>query len=88
LLILFLGYCLLNAVRRVDFAGRDLTTWLQTLLHEKGHDFISGGKLKQLEMVAWDNKYKPGDVLKMILIWVLLSLCKQNCSLNNTIMMF
>ena len=45
--ILFLGHCLLNAVRRVDFAGRDLTTELQTLLHEKGHDFISGGKLKQ-----------------------------------------
>jgi actin-related protein len=43
----FLGYCLLNAIRRVDFAGRDLTTELQTLLHEKGQDFISGGKLKQ-----------------------------------------
>lgn len=40
------GYCLLNAVRRVDFAGRDLTSGLQTLLHENGHDFISGADME------------------------------------------
>lgn len=37
------------AIRRLDLGGRDLTSYLQTLLHEKGHDFVTTGKLLYYE---------------------------------------
>jgi len=33
------GYALPHAIRRLDLAGRELTTWMQQLLKERGHSF-------------------------------------------------
>ncbi|XP_063413746.1 uncharacterized protein LOC134696084 [Mytilus trossulus] len=37
------GYCVQPAVKRLDIGGRDLTSYLQFLLYEKGHDFVTTG---------------------------------------------
>ncbi|XP_038603315.1 actin-85C-like [Tachyglossus aculeatus] len=40
----FRGHCLRHGVSRADFAGRDVTTHLATLLLETGHSFVSSAE--------------------------------------------
>ncbi|CAC5374557.1 ACTC1 [Mytilus coruscus] len=37
------GYCIQPAIKRLNLGGSDLTSYLQTLLHEKGHNFVTTG---------------------------------------------
>lgn len=39
----FTGYCIQSAVKRLDLGG--LTSYLQILLPEKGHDFVTTGNI-------------------------------------------
>lgn len=55
------GQCLLPAIRRVDFAGRDLTTYLQTILHERGLDFITGSEIEIVREIKEKLCYVAND---------------------------
>ncbi|KAJ7306455.1 hypothetical protein JRQ81_009809 [Phrynocephalus forsythii] len=41
---IYKGHCLLHAVSRLNFAGRDITKHLATLLLESGHNFLSSSE--------------------------------------------
>ncbi|XP_061457909.1 uncharacterized protein LOC133372838 [Rhineura floridana] len=41
---IYKGHCLLHAISRMNFAGRDITRHLATLLLESGHSFLSSAE--------------------------------------------
>nr|XP_003230734.1 PREDICTED: actin-85C [Anolis carolinensis] len=41
---IYKGHCLLHAISRINFAGRDITKYLATLLLETGHSFLSSSE--------------------------------------------
>ncbi|XP_053137219.1 actin-like [Hemicordylus capensis] len=41
---IFKGHCLLHGISRMNFAGRDITRYLATLLLESGHTFLSSAE--------------------------------------------
>ncbi|XP_078334020.1 uncharacterized protein LOC144625711 [Crassostrea virginica] len=38
------GYALPHAIKRVDLAGRDMTKYLQRILHERGYNFVTSSE--------------------------------------------
>jgi actin-related protein len=44
------GYALPHAIERIDIAGRDLTEYLQRILHERGYSLVRSGKLNILKL--------------------------------------
>jgi actin len=40
------GYSLPHAIMRLNLTGRDLTTWLQKILNERGHRFVTSAELE------------------------------------------
>lgn len=40
------GFAILYAIQRLDFAGRELTAYLQKLLHERGYSFATPAELE------------------------------------------
>lgn len=44
----FDGYSIRDATRRVDFGGRDVTTYLQTLLRQHGHTFDTSAEFEMV----------------------------------------
>ncbi|XP_053256623.1 uncharacterized protein LOC128419671 [Podarcis raffonei] len=64
------GHCLLHAISRMNFAGRDITRYLTTLLLESGHSFLSSAEKEivkdikeNLCYVALDPDYQKGKTL-------------------------
>ncbi|XP_063001409.1 uncharacterized protein LOC134411503 isoform X2 [Elgaria multicarinata webbii] len=41
---IYKSHCLLHAISRINFAGRDITKYLATLLLESGHSFLSSAE--------------------------------------------
>lgn len=69
------GYSLPHAINRIDLAGRDLTSWMATLLMQRGHTFTTSAELEivrdikqQLAYVALDYDAEcakpPSDIEK------------------------
>ena len=44
-MIFILGYAFPHAIKRVDLAGRDMTKYLQRILHERGYNFVTSCKI-------------------------------------------
>ncbi|XP_076071343.1 uncharacterized protein LOC143042768 isoform X1 [Mytilus galloprovincialis] len=62
------GFCMQPAIRRLDLGGRDLTSYLQTLLHEKGHDFVTTGDFEIVREMKEKLCYVAEDYSKEILL--------------------
>ncbi|CAC5421393.1 ACTF [Mytilus coruscus] len=60
------GYCIQPAIKRLDLGGRDLTSYLQTLLHEKGHDFVTTGNFEIVREMKEQLCYVAEDYSKEI----------------------
>ena len=48
---LYEGYCPINAIKRVDIGGRDLTKYMQTLLMQKGYSFTTFSELQEVRQM-------------------------------------
>ncbi|XP_066492869.1 actin-like [Tiliqua scincoides] len=64
---IYKGHCLLHGISRMNFAGRDITKYLATLLLESGHTFLSSAEKEivknikeNLCYVSMDPNHKKG----------------------------
>uniref|UniRef100_A0A670IK78 Uncharacterized protein n=1 Tax=Podarcis muralis TaxID=64176 RepID=A0A670IK78_PODMU len=53
------GHCLLHAISRMNFAGRDITRYLTTLLLESGHSFLSSAEKEIVKDIKENLCYVP-----------------------------
>ncbi|CAC5378050.1 ACTA1 [Mytilus coruscus] len=60
------GYCIQPAVKRLDLGRRDLTSYLQTLLHDKEHDFVTTGDFEIVREIKEKMCYVAEDYSKEI----------------------
>lgn len=59
--IIYEGYCVMPATRRLDYAGGDLTTYLQTLLQERGYDFVNASEMEIVREIKEKMCYVADD---------------------------
>jgi len=58
---IFSGFAIPHAMMRVNFAGRDVTTYLATLLTERGYNFVSASDLEDVRLVKEALSYVSMD---------------------------
>ncbi|XP_062579850.1 uncharacterized protein LOC134241839 [Saccostrea cucullata] len=62
------GYTVLSAMRRLDLAGRDLTSYLQRLLQQKGYSFTTSAEMELVKKIKEDfcfvSKNFENDLVK------------------------
>ena len=68
-MIFISGYALPHAIKRVDLAGRDMTKYLQRILHERGYNFVTSCKIAFLYFFSFpcQNTY----YIKLILVGII-----------------